>query len=136
MSKEWVLRTMNKLIRKISSPTYTTLKRFIESDQYRARLFKLKPTANNKIQITIHKIKNKGLKAFDEIMDTQLPPIDISKPKNNFETRMVKAYNNCRNQKIHKYLGFLTNKEIVGLLQDNYIQKVDIIKTMGQKGIN
>lgn len=128
MSKEWVLRTMNKLIKKIPSSIYTTLKRFIENGQYRARLFRLKPKTNNKIQITIHRIKNKGLKAFDEIMDTQLPPIDINRPKNSFETRMVKAYNNCRDQKIHKYLGFLTGEEIVILLQDNYIQKKDVKK--------
>lgn len=70
MSQEWVLRTMNKLIKKNPTMHYATLKRFIEANQYRARLFKLKPKANNTIQITIYKIKNKALKAFDEIRDT------------------------------------------------------------------
>ncbi|MCB4761888.1 MAG: hypothetical protein LGB71_01695 [Sulfurovum sp.] len=69
MSKEWVLRTMNKLIHKMPSTIYFTLKSFIEHDQYRARLFRLKPKSNNTIQISIYKIKNKGLKAFNEIKD-------------------------------------------------------------------
>lgn len=126
MSKEWVMRTMDKLVKKMSSQTYATLKRFIENDQYRARLFRLKPISGNAIQISIYRIKNKGLKAFDEIVDTQLSPIDINKPKNSFETRMVKAYNECRNENLHKYLSVLSNDEINILLQDNYIQKKDV----------
>jgi len=67
MSKEWVLRTMDKLVKKLDTPTYRTLREFIFHDQYRARLFRLKPKSKNGIQISIYKIKNKGLKAFDEI---------------------------------------------------------------------
>jgi len=126
MSQEWVLRTMNKLIKKMPSSTYTTIKRFIEHDQYRARLFRLKPTRDNSIQISIYKIKNKGLKAFDEIKDRQLPPINLNKPKNSFEKRMIHAYNTCRNTKLHKYLGVLSDNEIGYLLKDNYIQKKDV----------
>ena len=126
MSQEWVLRTMNKLIKKMPSKTYTTLKRFIENNQYRARLFRLKPKFHNTIQISIYKIKNKGLKAFDEIKDRQLPPISIISPRNSFEQRMVKAYNNCRKKKLNKYLPVLTDTEVAYLLKDNYIQKKDI----------
>jgi hypothetical protein len=126
MSQEWVLRTMNKLIKKIPSQTYSTLKRFIENNQYRARLFRLKPKLNNTIQISIYKIKNKGLKAFDEIKDRQLPHININKPKNSFEVKMVKAYNDCRKQQLHKYLSILNDGEINLLLKDNYIQKKDV----------
>jgi len=126
MSQEWVLRTMNKLIRKMPSKIYTTLKRFIENNQYRARLFRLKPKSNNTIQISIYKIKNKGLKAFDEIKDRQLPPISISSPRNSFEQRMVKAYNDCRKKKLNKYLPVLTDAQITYLLKDNYIQKKDV----------
>jgi len=128
MSQEWVLRTMNKLIKKMPSKTYTTLKRFIENNQYRARLFRLKPKFHNTIQISIYKIKNKGLKAFDEIKDRQLPPISIISPRNSFEQRMVKAYNNCRKKKLNKYLPVLTDTEVAYLLKDNYIQKKDIKK--------
>ena len=53
MSQEWVLRTMNKLIHKMPSKIYSTLKYFIKNDQYRARLFRLKPKSNNMIQISI-----------------------------------------------------------------------------------
>jgi hypothetical protein len=126
MSKEWVLRTMNKLIRKMPSSTYTTLKRFIENDQYRARLFRLKPKSNNTIQISIYKIKNKGLKAFDEIKERELPPIVITSPKNSFEKRIIEAYNSCRASKLHKYLSVLSDNEINILLRDNYIQKKDV----------
>ena len=126
MSQEWVLRTMNKLIKKMPSKTYLTLKRFIENNQYRARLFRLKPKDNNRIQISIYKIKNKGFKAFEEIKDTQLPPMDINKPKNRFETRMVKVYNDCRKKQLHKYFKVLENSKISILLQDNYLQKKDL----------
>ena len=128
MSQEWVLRTMNKLIKKMPSQTYTTLKRFIEHNQYRARLFKLKPKHNNSIQISIYKIKNKGLKAFDRIKDTQLSPIDINIPKNSFEQGMVKAYNDCRKTYLNKYLPHLSPSDVSYLLKDNYIQKKDILK--------
>ena len=126
MSQEWVLRTMNKLIRKMPSNTYTALKQFIKNDQYRARIFRLEPKPNNSIQITIHKIKNKGLKAFDKIKDTQLSPIVINAPKNSFEKRVVKAYNSCRKRYLNKYLGVLTDDEVSFLLKDNYIQKSDV----------
>ena len=126
MSQEWVLRTMNKLIKKMDNKTYHTLKEFILHDQYRARLFRLKPKKNNTIQISIYKIKNKGLKAFDEIKDTQLKPIEINNPMNSFETQMVQAYNSCRSKYLQKYLGFLMDQEISELLKDNYIKKKDI----------
>jgi len=126
MSQEWVLRTMNKLIRKMPSKTYTTLKGFIENNQYRARLFRLKPKSHNTIQISIYKIKNKGLKAFDEIKDRQLPPISITSPRNSFEKRMLKAYNDCRKKQLNKYLPVLSDTEVAYLLEDNYIQKKDV----------
>ena len=126
MSQEWVLRSMDKLIKKNPSMPYSTIKRFVENDQYRARLFRLKPTSNNQIQITIYKVKNKGLKAFDQIMDTQLKPIDINNPSNRFEIQMVQAYNDCRSKYLHKYLSVLSDNEINELLKDNYIQKKDV----------
>ena len=126
MSQEWVLRTMNKLIKKMPSQTYLTLKRFIKNNQYRARIFRVKPKANNTIQISIYKIKNKGLKAFDRIKDTQLPPISIINPKKGFEERIVNSYNACRVQQLNKYLKVLTSNEISVLLKDNYLQKKDV----------
>ena len=89
MSQEWILRTMDKLVKKMDTKTYRTLKKLISHNQYRARLFKLKPVGDSSIQITIYKIKNKGLKAFDEIRDTQLRAIDINAPRNRFEEDIV-----------------------------------------------
>ncbi len=126
MSKEWVLRSMGKLIKEMDNKTYITLREFILHDQYRARLFKLKPKKNNHIQISIYKIKNKGLKAFDKIKDTQLKPIDINIPINTFEKQMVQAYNTCRRKYLYKYLGVLTDSEIDKLLVNNYLKKRDI----------
>lgn len=128
MSQKWVLKTINKLIKKNPNMPYKTLKQFIKQNQYRARLFRLKPTSNNSIQITIYKIKNKGSNAFDEIKDTQLDPININYPKNSFETTMVNTYNSCRTQYLNKYLPSITENEIKKLLTDNYLQKKDIKK--------
>jgi len=127
MSKEWVLKTMKKLIKKNPNiPSYSTLTKFIQQGQYRARLFRLKPTSNNGIQITIYKIKNKGEKTFNEIQETQLNPIDINNPTNSFETMIRDSFNQCRVQYIHKYLPMITEAEIKELLTDNYLQKKDI----------
>lgn len=114
----------------MDSETYQTLRKFISHNQYRARLFKLKPVGKSGIQITIYKIKNKGLKAFDEIRDIQLSPIDINAPGSRFEIGIVKAYNDCRRKYLHQYLGTLTGKQIQHLMKDNYIQKKDVLKLL------
>lgn len=126
MSQAWVLITLNKLIKKENNPTYQTIKNFISKDQYRARLFRLKPTKNNSIQISIYKIKNKGAKAFDEIAERKLDPIDINHPKNSFETNIVESFNECRTHYLNKYLPMITPSEVKTLLTDNYLQKKDI----------
>lgn len=126
MSQEWVLGTMDKLTGKMNDNTYRTIRKFVLRDQYRARLFKLKPIGDSSIQITIYKVKNKGLRAFDEIKDIQLSPIDINVPENSFEKGIVKAYNDCRGKYLRKYLDVLSDSQIDALLKDNYTQKADI----------
>ncbi len=126
MSKEWVLRTMDKLVKKMDTQTYRTLRKFISHDQYRARLFRLKPVGDSRIQITIYKIKNKGLKAFDKIRDTQLRPIDINAPGSSFEKGIVKAYNDCRRMYLYQYVDALNDGQIDVLLKGSCIQKADI----------
>jgi len=132
MSQEWVLRAIDKLIKKNPNMPYITLRQFINRNQYRARLFKIKPLSNNQIQISIYKIKNKGSKAFDEIIDIKLKPINVNHPKNSFEMNIVKAFNTCRSQYLHKYLDVLKDNEINELLKDNYIQKKDIKMIIGK----
>lgn len=126
MSKEWVLHTMDKLVKKIDNTTYRTIRKLINHNQYRARVFKLKPKANDVIQISIYKIKNKGLKAFNMILDNQLDPIDINTPKNDFEKHIVGTYNNCRKKYLNKYIGWLNDKQINDLLKINNIHSTDI----------
>ncbi len=126
MSQEWVLRTMAKLVRKINTSTYKTIRKLISHNQYRARVFRLKPTKNNSIQITIYKVKNKGLKAFDKIKDTQLRPIQINAPRNDFERGIISSYNQCRGKYLHKYLKMVSERQTDILLKDNYIQFKDI----------
>lgn len=130
MSQEWVLGTMDKLIKRNPSMPYGTLKRFVTANQYRARIFRLKPLGSNKIQIITYKVKNKGLKAFDEIMDTQLKPIDVNNPSNSFEIEMLQTYNECRGQFLHQYLSILSEKDISVLMEDNYIQKMDVLNIL------
>lgn len=132
MSQEWVLRTMNKLIKYNPTMPYQSIRKLIEHNQYRARLFKLKPVKNNKIQISIFKIKNKGSKAFDQIPESKLRPIDINAPKNSFEKGIVGAYNGCRKKYLLKYLPTLEAKSIAFLLQDNNIQNEDM-KNIGSE---
>ena len=55
-----------------------------------------------------------------------IAPIDINAPKNSFESRMVHAYNDCRSEYLHKYLAVLSDSEISYLIQDNYIQKMNV----------
>ena len=126
MSQEWILRTMDKLVKRNPTMPYQSIRTLIKHDQYRARLFNLKPVVQNKIQISIYKIKNKGLKAFDKIPDTKLPPIDINAPVNSFEKDIVNVYNDCRKKYLKKYLPILEKKKINQLVQDNYIQKKDV----------
>ena len=126
MSQKWVLRAMDKLIKKMDTDNYKTIRSFILHNQYRARLFKLKPVGDSSIQITIYKIKNKGLKAFDEIRDIQLSPIDINAPVNSFEKGIVMAYNDCRRKYLRKYMDILRDTRIDPLLTDNYIEREDI----------
>lgn len=131
MSQEWVLRTLDKLVKKLHIKTYSTIQEFIKHDQYRARIFRLKPVGDSSIQITTYAIKNKGFKLFDEIKAVQLKPIDINKPVNSFEEGIVTAYNECRKKYLNKYIDILSENEIIGLLKDNYLQKSDIKSVLG-----
>lgn len=126
MSQAWILNTMKKLLKIDSSLPYDAITKLIKHNQYRARLFRLKPVSNNAIQITTYKIKNKGDKNFYEIKERSLDPIRLNNPTNNFQKNVLTRYNICRKQYLNKYLPSLNDKSIETLLQDNYIQKVDI----------
>jgi hypothetical protein len=126
MSQEWVIRTLKRLQKYKPIPEYASIFKLVKSGLYRARLFRIKPFGKESIQITIYKIKNKGLKAFEKIKETQLAPININAPKNSFEVGIVKAYTGCREAYLHKYLPGLDTQKVKRLLKDNYIQSVDM----------
>ena len=130
MSQEWIINTIIKLEKRHPSSIYNTLKNLIKHNQYRARLFTLKPKKNNKIQIAIFKIQNKGLKSFTMEKYRELKAIDLNAPKNDFETNILHAYNSCREKYLKKYIPILTEQNIKTLLEDNYLQKRDIIKLL------
>ena len=126
MSKEWVLRTMNKLQRHKPLPEYQSIKKLIEHDQYRARLFKVIPKGSDSIQIDIYTLKNKGQHEFDTFVERKLDLINLKTPKNSFERKMVKAYNSCRATALHKYFPMLKTDDVNVLLEGNYLKKRDV----------
>ena len=128
MSQEWVLRALNKLQKYKPLPEYNTIKKLVKNNQYRARLFKMFPAGEGRIQIHIYKIKNKGMSSFDTFIESTLKPITIGQPRNSFERGILDSYDRCRMEALHKYFPMLNDKTIIILLQDNYLQKIDLKK--------
>ena len=126
MSQEWTLRTLNRLQKYKPLPEYDTIKRFVQHDQYRARLFRMFPRGNNKVQIHIYKIKNKGSQHYDIKIDSKLEQIVMDSPENSFQRGILDAYNSCRTKAIHKYFPMLSEEDIRLMMKDNYLQKKDI----------
>ena len=127
MSKEWVLHTLERLQKYRPMPEYGTIKKLVENDQYRARLFRMFPRSGNRIQIQIYKIKNKSSNDYDIKIEQKLEPITMGKPKNSFQAMLLNAYNGCRRQGLRKYLPMLRELDIQRLMQDNYLQKKDLV---------
>jgi len=130
MSQKWVLRSLNRLKKFGTIEDYEVIKRFVEHNQYRARLFKLLPVGNDRIQIKLYKIKNKGFNTYDVFPEKDLKSIVLSTPKNSFEKNIIEAYNYCRRTGLDKYLSDLTDRQISILLEDNYIKANDIKKVI------
>ncbi len=126
MSQEWVLRTLARLQKYKPLPEYSTIKKFVQHDQYRARLFRMFPRGKDRVQIQIYKIKNKGSKHYDIKIESKLDPITMGSPKNSFQKGILDTYNSCRTTALQKYFQMLDNKDIVFLMRDNYLQKRDI----------
>ena len=126
MSQQWVLRKLERLQTYQPLPEYAVIKKLVQYDQYRARLFRLFPRGQNKIQIHVFKIKNKGSNNYDVKILNKLDAITMTKPKNTFQKDMLNAYNACRVQALHKYFPILTNQDIELLVKDNYLQKQDL----------
>ena len=108
-------------------PEYASIRKLVEYGQYRARLFRMFPRSGNKIQIQIYRIKNKGSNDYDIRIEQKLEPITMGQPKNSFQAMLLQAYNTCRTQALHKYFPMLNETNIGILLQDNYLQKQELI---------
>ncbi len=126
MSKKWILCTLKRLQKYRPLPEYTAIKKLVENDQYRARLFRMFPDGNNAIRIWIHKLKNKGSDDYDIKTVRKLKPITIGKPKNDFQAMLLDAYNECRAQGLRKYFSIFDETEIRRLMKDNYLQPEDV----------
>ncbi len=126
MSQKWIIKALNRLQKYKPLPQYKVIKKLVENNQYRARLFKVLPRDEDKIQIIIYRLKNKGVNKYDKIIESKLKPIVLNAPKNSFERGMVQAYNECKVKALNKYFPSITNKYITLLLKDNYIKKDDI----------
>ena len=126
MSKRWILRTLDKLIKYKPSRIYSTIRNFVNNNAYRARLFRLKPIGKNKLLISIFSIKNKGMDVFSEIKERDLPAIDINNPSNSFQSDLIRKYNDCRIFYLRKYLGFLSNEDLKYLIRLNNIMAADV----------
>ncbi len=133
MSQQWVLRTLNRLQKHKPLPEYQTIKKLVQHDQYRARLFRMFPKKENQVEINIYKIKNKGLNTFDTFIESRLKPITMGKPKNKFEQQILTSYNVCRTTALRKYFPFLSEQDINYLLQDNYLQPNDVINVVNHR---
>lgn len=55
-------------------PEYDTIKKLVEHNQYRARLFKMSSQSDTQVQIHIYRIKNKMMKSFDTFMGKNTSP--------------------------------------------------------------
>ncbi len=133
MSKDWVLRTLKRLQKYRPSPEYATIKKLVQYDQYRARLFRMFPRGKDKVQIHIFKIKNKGSNDYDLKIEQKLDAITMNKPKNSFQAKILNTYNQCRTQALHKYFPMLSNRDITYLLNDNYLKKNDLLPLLYKK---
>ena len=130
MSKDWILNTLNKLRDKNSDMDYKQIEKLVKNDQYRARLFKLIPK-EDKLQILLYKLTNKGSNNFEMNKYNTIDNIDINKPKNTFEQILVTSYNDCRKTALVKYFPMLSSSDIEKLLLDNHLQKRDIKSVLG-----
>jgi ribosomal protein L15 len=88
------------------------------------------PKYKDKVQIHLFRIKNKGSHDYNIVLEQKLEPITMNHPKNRFQAQILKTYNECRTQALHKYFPMLSESDIKQLLNDNYLQKDDLIKIL------
>ena len=133
MSKTWVLRTLERLQKYKPLPEYPSIKRLVEHDQYRARLFRMFPKGKDKVQIHIFRIKNKGTNDYDLKIEQKLDAITMNHSKNRFQAQILDTYNQCRTQALRRYFPILSDRDITHLMNDNYLKKNDLLPLLYKK---
>ncbi|NOR56838.1 MAG: hypothetical protein GQ531_11625 [Sulfurovum sp.] len=118
--------TLEKLEAYRPHEEYAAIKKLIQNNQYRARLFKMTPIGHDKLQVSIYKIKNKGSNSYETFKESTLKPMTLNAPRNNFDVMMLDAFNTCREEALHKYFPMLGDDAIDALKSDNYLKKEDI----------
>jgi hypothetical protein len=127
MSKEWILKKLH-----IAKPYNPDIKNFDEiilhvtADDYRARLFHLKPLKEEKLKITLFDIKNQSNNRSITKIKTNTIIIDFQNPKNSFHTDMIESYNRCRREFLERYFNNLSPSKIEALLQKSAISREDL----------
>jgi len=124
MSKEWIIK---KLL--IARPYNPDIKNFdeiithVKLDDYRSRLFHLKPIKSEKLKITLFDIKNQpDNRSITKIKKSEII-IDFQDPKNSFYSDMIDSYNRCRRESLERWFSDLTPNKVEELLQKSAIDK-------------
>jgi hypothetical protein len=106
MSKEWIL-TKLKTVKKYHSQknTYTQIINHVKKDNYRAKLFTLKPQKQNNLLIILHNIKNKTSTNISKTDKTKIL-LSYKHPKSKFAKQMIQTYNDCRKKAIQKWFPY------------------------------
>lgn len=115
MSKRWVAAKIATLKRYHEQPlNYNRLLHLVETGNYRARLFHLKPHTDNTLTIRLYDIRSDDNSV--QKVPTSRIEIDFSSPKNRFEKDMIDTYNRCRRKSIRKWFPYLDNRAISQML--------------------
>ena len=116
MSKKGLLYQIDKLLEKYpENKTYKQIRRFVEQDNYRARLFNFKDE-NGKLNFSIKKILQNGdtdVKIADlkggEVYKIHGTKIDKFNPKNNYEQRIIQDHESIKAKHYNMYTNAIKN---------------------------
>ncbi len=104
MSKKWILDKLKEAKPyNADVKNYDQISTLVRAGVYRARLFKLKPI-DDILKIILYRIKNKSDDKNVEKTDKSTIMINIKNPENTFHKEMIKAYRECREKAIEKWL--------------------------------
>jgi hypothetical protein len=84
------------------------------------------PIGKDRVGIQIFRIKNRGSNDYDIKIERKLPPMTMGRPKNQFERKLLEAYDRCRTKALRRYFPTLEARAIHKLMRDNYLQPKDL----------